>query len=557
MSIDAYKMDTDKIIKDTRKKIDELYLMSGYMDKYGKDVWISSILCIIFIILICYFALTNVLEVVKINWPYQRCNPMFMPFAGFINKPVGVSSFEYTAGNFNECINSILIHVAQLAVQPFRIMIAMVGDSIQSLMDSANSLRKTFKSLSTTSEKLIKQIYAGLSNLSVAFINFTVKMKDTMEKTNGMLTSALFVLFGSYMAMESLFLSILDLITLILIIIAAIIVLFIILAMCFFPVPIIGAALSAPFIVSAITTGVIMLAILIPIIWFEVMMLRVLDLSVAPPPAVPSCFAGDTLISLFEKGERCIKDIRLGDILANGGRVNAIMKFAAADQRIYKLNEVIVTGEHRVFHPERKWIKVKDHPESIALPDFQEPYVYCLNTDAKEFMINGTLFSDWDDIDTKVLNDLQQNCHALPANFTYADIHTYLARGFHPDTTVKLKDGSIVPLTEVKINDLLAPGTHADADTDADTDADAKVLGIIQVSGEGIKLYKHSLGGDSFIRGSKNIHIADNDLGIINSMLSHSEPIPILYHLLTDTKFFIANGVKVHDYNYGIDAYLT
>jgi hypothetical protein len=109
----------------------------------------------------------------------------------------------------------------------------------------------------------------------------------------------------------------------------------------------------------------------------------------------------------------------------------------------------------------------------------------------------------------------------------------------------------------VKINDLLAQGTHADAD------AESKVLGIIQVSGEGIKLYKHSLGGDSFIRGSKNIHIADNDLGIINSMLSvsdsksKSDSQPILYHLLTDTKFFIANGVKVHDYNYGIDAYLT
>ena len=552
MPVDTFKIDTDKIITDTRKKIDELYLMSGYMDKYGKDVWVSTILCIVFTILICYFALSNVLEVVKVNWPYQRCNPLFMPFAGFINKPVDMTNFEYTTGNFNECINSILIYVAQLAFQPFRIMIAMVGDTIQNLMDAANSLRKSFESLRTTCEKLFKQIYTGMANLMVEFINFAAKMKDSMQKVNGILTSALFVLFGSYMAMESLFLSILDLITLILIIVAAIIVLFIILAVCFWPVPIVGQAMAIWPIGVAITTAVIMLAILIPLIWFEIMMLRVLDLSVAPPPSVPSCFAGDTLISLIGKGERCIKDIRLGDTLVHGGQVTAIMKFAAANQCIYTLKGVIVTGEHRVFHPDRKWIKVKDHPESVLLPDFNEPYVYCLNTDAKEFMVHSTLFSDWDDIDSKVLNDLQKNCSALPANFTYADIHTYLANGFHPETTVKLKDGSIITLTQVNINDLLEDNT--------------KVLGVIQVRGDGITLYNHTSDKEHFICGSKNIHIADNNLGIMKGMRSepmrsnsnsNSNSQPILYHLLTDTKFFVANDVKVHDYNYGIDAYLT
>jgi hypothetical protein len=27
------------------------------------------------------------------------------------------------------------------------------------------------------------------------------------------------------------------------------------------------------------------------------------------------------------------------------------------------------------------------------------------------------------------------------------------------------------------------------------------------------------------------------------------------YHLLTDTGFFVVNNVRVHDYNYAIDAY--
>jgi hypothetical protein len=577
-------------IAETRKKLDELYLMSGYMDKYGKDVWISFIICISFTIFICYYSLINALQVVKADWPNQRCNPLFMPFAGLINKPTNQTNLEYTAENFTGCINSLVQFIAIMAFEPFRIIVAMINKTIEELIEAANKIRKVFDDIRNRSKDLFEHIYTAIANLMVAFINFVVKLKDSMAKVNGVLTSALYVLFGSYMAMESLFLSILDLVTLILIIIAAIIVVYIIVSICLFAIPIFGVALSAPTIAAAVSGAVIMIAILIPVIWFEIMMLRVLDLSVAPPPSVPSCFAGETLVPLFATGEsKPIRDINLGDKLQNGGLVTATMKFSAAKQQIYTLKGVVVTGEHRVFYPEQgRWLKVKDHPESIALPKFKEPYVYCLNTTAKEFIINETLFSDWDDIDEKVWNDLKKNCVDLPAHFTLADIHTYLESGLAPHTMIKLKSGLAVPIQDVNINDILEDNT--------------KVLGVIKVHGS---IYKHTFADDSFIYGTKNIHINDSNLGRINCRHKQSgskqsgskqsgskqsgnkqsgnkqsgskqsgskqdelmsvpmeiedmkiDQHPVLYHLLTDTKFFIANEIKIHDYNYGIDAYL-
>lgn len=552
-------------IAETRKKLEELYLMSGYMDKYGKDVWISVIICISFIIFICYYSLINALQVVKADWPNQRCNPLFMPFAGLINKPTNQTNLEYTAENFTGCINSLVQYVALLAFEPFRIIIAMINKTIEELIEAANKLRKVFDDIRNRSKDLFGQIYTAIANLMVAFINFVVKMKDSMSKVNGVLTSALYVLFGSYMAMESLFLSILDLVTLILIIIAAIIICYILVACALFPIPIVGQTVSIPFIVSAIAGAVIMIAIMIPLIWFEIMMMRVLDLSSPPMPSVPSCFAGETLVPLFATGEsKPIQDIKLGDKLQNGGLVTATMKFSAAKQQIYTLKGVVVTGEHRVFYPaQQRWMKVKDHPESIALPKFKEPYVYCLNTTTKEFIINETLFSDWDDIDEKVWKDLKKNCVDLPAHFTLADIHTYLESGLAPHTMIKIKSGLAVPIQDVNINDILEDNT--------------KVLGVIKVHGS---IYKHTFADDSFIYGTKNIHINDSNLGRINCMHKQggskqsrskqselmSEPMeienmkidkhPVLYHLLTDTKFFIANEIKIHDYNYGIDAYL-
>jgi hypothetical protein len=543
-----------EILKKTLDKLNELYLMTGYMDKYGKDVWVTAILCVSFILLITHTNLTNVLDVVRADWPNQRCNPLFMPFAGYINKPTDKSNFDYTSDNFNTCILSILHYISELAFAPFQVAVNLIAQAIQMIIESVNSLRALFDKLRNEYAGLLEQIYAALVNLVVAFIGFVVKVKDTMKKTSGVLTTALYTLMGSYMAMESLFLSIIDLLLLILIIIACMIIVFIAITLALIFIPFFGQALASPWVVSTIITTVIMIAILIPVVWLQIMMLRVLDLSTPPPPSVPGCFAGDTLIPLFAEGEKKpIKDIKLGDKLQNGGIVTATIQFSSRKQNIYNLNEVIVTGEHRVFHPTMKWIKVKNHPDARLVSNFIEPYVYCLNTDNKDFIIADTIFSDWDDIDDKVVTDLQNNCvpHGyLPENFTYADIHTSLDSGFLPDTMITLKDGSIIPISDININDNLENDI---------SEFGAKVLGIIKIQGNGMEIYKHSFENGTFLCGTKNSHINDPVLGIVNCMSLQNERIPstpVLYHLLTDTKFFIANNIKVNDYNYGIDVYL-
>ena len=375
-------------------------------------------------------------------------------------------------------------------------------------------------------------------------------MKDLLNKSYAVMVNALFVVFGSFMALESFFLVIIDLITIIMIAIVCTIVVLIALAMGLLPIPFVGPIVSIPAIVGATTTALIFIAILIPVIIIEVFLLRILRLSVPPPPSLPSCFAGDTMVKMA-KGEKKMKDIEIGDRISGGGIVTAVFKNSSTGQNVYDLHGVKVTGEHRVFHPLAKWIKVKDHPESIFLPYFNDPYVYCLNTTIKTFQIGDLIFSDWDDIDEDVLAHLNRNCvevGLLPEKFLNEDIHLYLESGFEPLTSIEMEDGSFKPISKVNVNDLLANNT--------------KVVGVVKVDGRNIYHYKHTFINGSYICGAKNVHIADNNLGTVNCMSSDtmlSQPIamrPVLYHLLTDTKFFNANTINVNDYNYGIDVYL-
>jgi hypothetical protein len=554
-------------------KLNKLYSITGYMSQYGSDVWITAIICILFTYMIYRYYIINILEVIRSDWQNQKCNPLIMPFAGFINKPTNESNFEFTANNFSTCVFDILKYISEMSFNPLQSILSIINIAVKDLIAGFNALRGLFDNLRNLFSSLFEQIYAIISNLMIISINTMINIKDMLSKTSGVLTSALYLFIGSFMAMEALFLSLVDLMTLILIIIVCIIVVWIYAAVvnwAIVPIPIVGAAavpVATTWTVTSIIGVCILIALLIPIIIFEVFLLRVLGLSSPPPPSVPGCFSGDTIISL-SVGEKKIKDITIGDKLKNGGRVTATIQFASDEQNIYKLHGVYVTGEHRVYHPLLEWIKVKEHPESLYIPEFNEPYVYCLNTDTKVFTINATIFSDWDDVDMKLIDDLEMNCVShgfLPENFTYEDIHTYLDSGFWPDTKVNLENGLCVPIHEVKVNDLL--------------ENNAKVLGVIKITGHDIKQYKHTFGSE-FICGSKNIHIDDINLGIINGMQSGDRQSgdrqsgdmqsgdrqvqtqsecsaePILYHLLTSTKFFTANSIRVNDYNYGIDVYL-
>lgn len=547
---------------DVVNKIKKLYSTSGYLDKHGSDVWISVIICIVFSLVISYYYYTNVLEVVRADWHNQRCNPLFIPFAGLIHKPQNQTKLEYTADNFNGCIKSMLKSIAEAAIEPFALVVRILDDACKKLVESFNLLRDLINNLRKQYGAIIKQFYSAITNLLLSFINFVIKMKDTFAKIQGIMTTALYSMVGSYLTLQSLFTNIIVFIIFILIIIAAIIVCLIILYTILYGIPFVGAALATPVVIKCVIITLIMICILIPILWFKFELMRAMRLSTPPTPGVPGCFCGDTNIDLVHNENeneneanndysKKIKDIQVGDILKRGGKVTAFIKLSASEQNIYNLNGVIITGEHRVFYtPDSKWIKVKEHPDSIYVPDFNEPFVYCLNTSEKCFKINETIYSDWDDIDENIFNNLKKNCVSLSTNITHSDIHTQLDSGFTSDMSIKLNTGITIPICDIKINDTLLSGD--------------KVLGIFKIASHDINVYKHCFKNGESVIGTKNIHIHDSNLGIINCMEDNSminsylgsmnvnEP---LYHLLTNTGSFVINNIRVNDYNSGIDIY--
>jgi hypothetical protein len=109
------------------------------------------------------------------------------------------------------------------------------------------------------------------------------------------------------------------------------------------------------------------------------------------PPEQPIVLTGNSVIP--------ISDVKLGDLLLGGQRVETIYRFAADGQEMVKLKDVEVSSNHFVQHGAR-WIFAKDHPD--ARPS--EPWsggpsrpLICLSTADHIIPIGSYIFADYDE----------------------------------------------------------------------------------------------------------------------------------------------------------------
>jgi hypothetical protein len=526
-------------------KVNNLYNKKGFLEKYGTDVWISVIIFLIFFISTSYYHVFNNVQPIIADWDNQKCNPSVIPFAGLINKPQGMSAFEFTGNNFTGCIQTILKTVAADAFKPVYYIMNSFTEIFNDISKVLDGIRAMFNKIRISIKKFSEDVMSRILNIMMPIMQFIINMKDMLAKTNGVLGGTVFTLFGVYYTLKSSMGAAIDFIVDTLYVLAGMII-----VMLF--IPFVGEAMAAPLLAT-------FMLILVPTILVQGAAYEVLDMSPQLLPGIPGCFAKNTKISKFDNEDKeyrnvNISNIEVGDKLEEDTHVTGVIKFSSDNQKIYNLYNVIVTGEHRVLHNTMGWIKVKNHPDSIQINDFKEPFVYCLITNSKTFKIGDVVYSDWDDIDDKIMRDIKMNCNLIPEpdNFKKEDIHYYLDNGLHGDTQIYLENYNSINLENIQVNDVLIGGV--------------KVLGKVKIDAvntSGVYKFKKINKYNSIsceLTGSPNIEIDDGHLGKYNNSNitgDKIENVSFLYQLITDTGYFYINGLKIKDYNYGIDKYIV
>ena len=517
------------------KNIQTTYKNLSYFDQYGSSIVLFILISIVLFILCCYcFVMINA-QSIKDDWINQRCKPSVIPFAGLINAPDGTSSSDFTKENFDYCTQNIVKDVTGSATQPLTFITNIINTLFDSIKNAINGIREVINKIRLQIMAVIKEIMGRIMNMMIPLQQIIIGLKDMMGKIQGTLTASLFTLLGSYYTLKSLMGAIAQLIITILIAFAIMI----------------AGLWIVPFTWGAAAVNTAMfLAISVPMALILTFMIKVLKVKTNLKIPTIKCFDKNTILQMNNGNTKIISEIKLGDILVNNNEVTSIIKVTTKGSIIFNLNGIIVSDSHIVKYKD-KWIPVSKHPESKKIENYNEPFLYCLNTTSKTIIINDVCFTDWDE--TYNDNDIVKFQISLRIKFGIFnssifktnDIHKYFDGGLNGRTLIKLKNGIYKQIKDIIIGDIL--------------EGDENVYGIVEINGKNInEQCMYYLGENNIIDGSNLYFLNETNL-YLDKILKFTKNInePKLYHLLTDKKTFIVNNMKVRDYNACIDLFLN
>lgn len=487
-------------------RFNKLYEKQGFLDLYNGSLSITLFILMIFFIIFSYFYVKKHIANIRSNWTKERCSPVVIPFAGFINAPKGTSTFDYTAENFTYCLNDIIKESAQFALQPIEALANIIHKVFSLFGDAINDIRKVFDVIRDGVEDVSTSIMQRVLLILIPFQKLIIKVKDVMAKAQAVSTASMFTALGAFYSIISVLNVIYSLIMDILAWMTGMIAVFFVT----FDFGM-AAAYTAAYTAIAVPTGIIATAL------HEIM-----DIS-----GLSHCFKKGTLIRGADGTLYSIENLPLGTQLQRGGKVTSVLKLSAKGQTMYRLGNVVVSGGHQVKDDE-KWVFVQCHPDAIEIPanEFEDEFIYCVNTSNKSIKIGDYTFLDWDEVTDETYNKLK--CHSKQ------DIYYKYENGFHPDTIVESRTHGLIAMKYLEIGDILKNGE--------------KITGTVKILAKK-DLYDYG----SFI-GTKELSNIQ-DLGESVDKIKSLYP-DYLCHILTDKQHFYIQKTKLADYNKNIDYYL-
>lgn len=502
------------IMEETTNKIHNMYKDLSYLDQYGGSVILLFLMILVLFIVFAYFYVMKNIQPIKDNWNLERCNPKVLPFAGFINKPDDKSISEFTNENFSYCMQNILISITGYIVEPVMYVTSNLNQVFSEISSSIQSIRGLFTNVRTYFATVSEEIMGRVLNITTPLIQIIITFVDTLEKTIGILTAGLYTSLGTYYALKSFLGAVMKMLIIILIVLGAIII-------GLWLVPFTwGAAIAYTTVFLSIS---IVLSVMIA--FFSQVLQITPDMSLPSAPSKPNlCFDKDIMLKMDMKETsqnqkniyKKISEIKAGDVLEKSGKVTAVLKLDARSVKMFEVNGVIVSGGHQVNYC-GLWVPVSLHPKRKLVADYDEPYIYCLNTTSKRIFIEDMEFLDWDEVLEDELLQLKQFCkNKIDENHNDKGfIHKYFDVGYKGLSNVTLKTGEKRRIKDVEIGDILKNG--------------GKVYGVIEIVDNSYQAYQ-----DIFPRKRDTI-----------------------YNLLVDVGSFDIENVIYKDYNSCVDFFLT
>lgn len=161
----------------------------------AKDIFLAVFVLVVFILLFFVNVLLSSMDNMQRNWAANRCNPMFMPFAGYFGQDPVM--------NFTYCIQNMQSSYMTYLLEPVTYSIGLMGDVTGGLIEDLNSMRTKVSSLVKNITGIVGSILGVFVNIIIQMQRILIKLKDTFMKLVGTLIVLAYSMEGAINTGES------------------------------------------------------------------------------------------------------------------------------------------------------------------------------------------------------------------------------------------------------------------------------------------------------------------------------------------------------------------
>ena len=160
-----------------------------------KDTVMTILIFIIFFILICSSLFTAGLDNIKKDWNKYRCNPMFMPIAGYFGQDA-MANFVYCVGGIQKGLMSVF-------TDPIYFNINLLGDIANNISNNINKGLSIIGNLDKFTSFVSLDIFNILRNVVIEFQKILISIQDLFKKLVGVLVVIVRMTEGAAMSGSS------------------------------------------------------------------------------------------------------------------------------------------------------------------------------------------------------------------------------------------------------------------------------------------------------------------------------------------------------------------
>jgi hypothetical protein len=268
--------------------LQKIYLKRGYFASRGTDVLISTVLVVGCLVFVTRASYTELLASVRADWANQRCNPLYMPFAGAIMPVPGQSAMKTASKNFDYCAQTDVSAVLKTALMPLEYVAFVLIRTVDLLVHAIVGSMALLARLKAQLGSLFNMTFLKIADVLVPITVFLVRMRDSMAKMNAIMVTTLFTSMVVYKITVSGMLNIMIIMMNLMLVLIGVLVGMFLLAL----ILLINPFTTIAGIILTAATFVIIVGLLIPAIvlysMLHTFLMNTFGIGTASPPRAPS-----------------------------------------------------------------------------------------------------------------------------------------------------------------------------------------------------------------------------------------------------------------------------